>query len=201
MAYIEDQDYQEPDFDYDADTSIDPHNLHEEVFGHSNKYYKYCAHASAMERRLKKAKERVKIIRSQLIKEAKEKSVGTQMDIEAYYRDDPKHKEARADEIHIEYEYNMAMNAIYALAHKKHMLEHSVTLYTSQYFAVPKTPIDVGSGGKRISDYESGKIVDRERQALKEETDRRREKQTPQEGRKRGAPVKTERSKPKFQRN
>lgn len=139
------------DFDFETDLELDPMSLDVEWIDQSKLYMQYaeaCAHAVKMEQ---KKHERVKTIRSELILEANEggeKLIGikpTVSTIEAWYRIQPKYKEAKKEWHEAEYSANLFKSALTALTNKKVALENLVRLWLGEYFSGPKTPRDIES--------------------------------------------------------
>lgn len=94
------------------------------------------------------AEEELKVIRSELIRDANDDPEGTcgkakpnAGDIEAYYRNHPDHKEAKKELIDLQYELDMAEIAKNEISFtRKLALENLVKLHAQQYFAGPKVP-------------------------------------------------------------
>lgn len=148
------------DLDYKNDKAIDPDNLHEENFRQPSIYDKYATHATEMEKSAKRAGEKVKTIRSQVLLAAKRNNPKlTAAELEATYRVDPDYIDAVEEKIEAEYEQSMAMNAVWTMGQKRHSLERANELFLGNYFAAPREPKKV-KPGKRIAE-----IKDRSREA------------------------------------
>lgn len=137
--------------DYQKDVSIDESSLDLEWLDQPSLMMKYGSHRAGLIRELDQAEENIKIIRSDLIRKANldpDKYLGegikpTAPVVEAFYRNNPKHKEAKQKYIDLQYEVNMAWVATNAIDAKKVSLENLVKLHGQQYFAGPKMPRDL----------------------------------------------------------
>lgn len=138
-----------PDLNFEKDLAIDLDNLHEEWRSHARTRYNYACEVSHLERATKKAHENAKVVRSKLIKEAKEKGAGNATLQEAYYRDHEDHTQAKDTQINAEYDLSMAWNALNAFDNRKSALENEVKLWSRNYFATP-TEHRSAEPGKRI---------------------------------------------------
>lgn len=128
-------------FDFEQDLQINPDELDVEWLGQASLHMRYGKASSEANRKLKNAEQHVKVIRSQLIKEAKEtipKCTDTMA--EAFYRDHPRHKKAKEDAIEAEYEANLLQNAVFSCSQRKTALEELVRLFSLGYFAGPSEP-------------------------------------------------------------
>ena len=151
------------EFNFEEDMAVDPNMLDEEWLQHPQLYMKYVKASAFFKKKAAKAHEKVKIVRSELIKESK----GTAQEKEAYYRTHPKHIAAKEEFIEAEYEASIAEGAIFALAHRKSELENLVKLYMSEYFSTPREPKQLIDPGKRISEkaQEERQILNKARPA------------------------------------
>lgn len=129
------------ELNYDTDTQTDLFNLHLEWVRQSSLMMQYGKEAALAKKKMQVTHERVKVIRSSLIKSIKKlKPNLTQQQVEAYYRTHPRHKKAKKKHIDAEYTYNMILAAIDSLRHKKSGLEDLVRLHGQQYFSDPNIP-------------------------------------------------------------
>ncbi len=137
---------------YEQDLAIDIHDLAREWLYQPLLFMKYSEELAKARKRLAFQEEKIKVIRSELIKEASNKSEGGKSaDLrEAYYRTHPKHKEAKEKEIELAYEVNILESAVFAFNQRKVALENDVKLLIAQYFAGPKEPQTLPAG-KRFS--------------------------------------------------
>jgi len=127
----------ERSFDLKKDIEINLNDLHTEWKNHSGTRYEYAGEVSHLEKVVKKTQEKVKVLRSRLLKEAKEAKL-TSADLrESYYRDHEDHINAKGEQIEAEYELSMAWNALKALDDRKNALENEVRLWSSNYFSTP----------------------------------------------------------------
>ena len=140
----------EKEFDFENEIAIDLDNLHEDWRSHAQVRYKYASEVSHLDRVAKKAHEHVKVVRSRLIKEAKELKL-TSADLrEGYYREHEDHISAKNEQIDAEYELSMAWNALNAFDDRKPALENEVKLWTRNYFSSPTEERQI-EPGKSIS--------------------------------------------------
>ncbi len=157
---------------YEKDMRIDETALDIEWLDQVELAMKYGKLYAQAEQDLTTAEEEVKVIRSELIKEANEdpdKYLGegikpTGPNIEAYYRTHKRHKDIKQEIIELQYELNMTEVAKNEVSFtRKAALENLVVLHGQQYFAGPKVPraitserekreqqkrVDKGVGGK-----------------------------------------------------
>lgn len=135
--------------DYEKDLAIDPDQLDIAALEQTNLAMRYSKEAAHYERVAKKAHERVKTLRSQLIKEANEdpdevlgKGIkATGPNVEAYYRDHPEYKQAKIALIESEYDRDLATEAAKHISfQRKNMIEVLAQLLQAEYFAGPSIP-------------------------------------------------------------
>ena len=153
------------DLNFENDLALDLDDLHEEWRSHAQIRYKYASEVAWLEKEKQKAHEKVKVVRSQLIKEAKEAKLSSADLREAFYREHEDHQKARNDQIEVEYELAMAWNALTAFDNRKEALENEVKLWTRNYFAAP-TEERMAEAGKRIQDIEQEEKVDKQRVSI-----------------------------------
>lgn len=150
------------DLNFENDIAIDLDRLHEEWQTHAQLRYKYAKHISYLEKVVKKAHEKVKVVRSQLTRDAMKDSKGccgidkapTAPLIEAYYRTHPEHEAAKTELIDAEYNLSMAWNSVKAFDDRKNSLENEVKLWTRNYFATP-TEERMVDGGKKFIEMQN----------------------------------------------
>ncbi len=137
--------------EYKNDIDIDPDALDIEWMNQSNLFYKYSAKAVKLTKAVADQEENVKRIRSDIILEiieSGEKATGPV--IEATYRTDKRHKQAKEKLIELEYERDMAEIDVNAINyHKKPGLENLVKLVIAGYNAMPKVPRALGEELKK----------------------------------------------------
>lgn len=145
--------------DIEADLAIDPNNLAEEWLRHPALFYHYSKGYAEAKKKASIYGERVKVIRSQLLKKARgdpKKHLKTAKpnagDLEAYYRDHEDHKEAKEKLIEAEYQRDLYESIIYAFIHRREALEGMVELYKLKWFAGPFEPQELREGKRLISD-------------------------------------------------
>jgi len=134
---------------YEKDMRIDETALDIEWLDQVELAMKYGKLYSQCKKELEEAEEEIKVIRSELIKEANEdpdKYLGdgtkpTGPNVEAYYRTHKRHKDIKQEIIDLQYEVNMAEIAKNEVSFtRKAALENLVTLHGQQYFAGPRVP-------------------------------------------------------------
>ena len=134
---------------YQKDMRIDETALDIEWLDQAELAMKYGKLYSEAKQELEEAEEEIKVLRSELIKEANEDSdkfLGedvkpTGPNVEAYYRTHKEHKEAKQNIIDLQYEVNMTEIAKNEVSFtRKAALENLVTLHGQQYFAGPRMP-------------------------------------------------------------
>ncbi len=152
-------------FDFENEIFINLDDLHEEWRSHAGKRKKYADEVTHLEKVKQKAHEKVKVVRSQLIKEAKEAKLSSADLREAFYREHNDHKVAKDNQIEAEYELGMAWNALIAFDDRKYALQDEVKLWIKNYFATPREERMV-EGGKRIDDSIKGEKVEKHRKGI-----------------------------------
>lgn len=161
------------ELNFEQDNAIDLDDLHEEWRKHPGIRKKYADEVSYLEDVMKKAHERLKVVRSRLIKEAKTNG-NTSADLrEAYYRDHQDHIDAKEENIEAEYNLSMAWNALKAFDDRKIALENEVKLWTNDYWAAPREKRMVESG-KGIKTENNGKVEGKQRASLKQKARKRK---------------------------
>ena len=162
-----------PELNFEEDKAIDLDDLHMEWAKQGQKRKKYADEVSYLEDVMKKSHEKVKVIRSKLILEAKKEGYGNATLQEAYYRNHDDHKEAKKEILINEYNLSMAWNALNAINDLKPALENEVALWKGNYFATPREERMVESG-KMISKEIAGEKVETHRTEINQR--RRRKK-------------------------
>ncbi len=139
---------------YEKDMRIDETSLDIEWLDQVELAMKYGKLYAQAEKELTASEEEVKVIRSELIKEANEdpdKYLGegikpTGPNVEAYYRTHKRHKDIKKEIIELQFELNMTEVAKNEVSFtRKAALENLVTLHGQQYFAGPKVPRTITS--------------------------------------------------------
>jgi hypothetical protein len=163
---------------YEEDVKIDETALDVMWLNHGSLAVRYARQAAHMRKLAKQAEDRVKVVKSELIRKANEdplatthKDKPTAADIEAYYRTHPDHKEAKEAWIEAEYQADYAGQVQMEMAvGRKAALENLVTLHGQQYFAGPSVPRDLSrEAAKRnrqdASDDAVGKAMTRHKRS------------------------------------
>jgi hypothetical protein len=136
---------------YEKDLRIDADALDLEWIGQATLSMKYVKHFAQCRKRLTNAEENIKVIRAELIQKANsdpvrfcKKEKPNAADIEAYYRNHPRHKEAKDEWVEAQYEFTMAEGAKNEFSFtRKAALENMVTLHGQNYFAGPSMPLNL----------------------------------------------------------
>lgn len=136
---------------YARDLKIDENNLDVEWLEQPELAYRYGAAAAEARRKANFLHEKVKVLRSLLIKAVNEdpegtigKSKPTASDIESYYRADEEHQQLKQELIQAEFDAEMAELAKAEICWtRKTALENLVKLHGQQYFAGPAIPRDL----------------------------------------------------------
>ena len=137
--------------DYQRDIQIDDTALDVEWLDQASLAMRYSIHWARCKRRVTEAEEKIKIIRAELIAEANADPVGccnkdkpNAADIEAFYRNSKRHKQAKEVWVQAQYDLDMAEVAKNEISFtRKAALENLVKLHAQQYFAGPKVPRDL----------------------------------------------------------
>lgn len=170
------------DFNYEEDLRIDPDALDVEWLEQPGLYMKYCRASAQAQKEWKEAEQRVKVIRSQLIKEAETvlpKATAPKM--EAFYRDHPKHQQAKQEAIEAEYRANLLQNAVFAFNQRKTALEKLVALASMNYFAQPTEPRNLSEEYRGRMDTAKETAHEKTQDRIKNGMQRRRSTRAPVE--------------------
>lgn len=137
---------------YENDMYIDENALEQEWLDQAELALKYGRHWAKCIKRLTLAEENVKLVRSELIKEAHEnpeKYLGEGINptgpvVEAYYRNHKLHKEAKQEIVEAQFKANVADIAKNEISFtRKAALENLVRLHGQEYFAGPSMPKNI----------------------------------------------------------
>lgn len=134
------------ELNFREDMTIDEGALDVEFLRHPSLVRKYSEELEYCNDRLKRAEQKLKLVRSELILEAKSGEVRdlgakpTDMVVEAYYRTHPKHIDAKEDYLDAARDAEAAYNAVFGLRVKKDILENLVKLMLANYFSAPTEP-------------------------------------------------------------
>ena len=137
---------------YEKDITIDESALDVEWLNQPTLAIKWGRHWSQCKKELAQAEEEIKVIRSELVKEANEdpdKYLGkgvkpTNPNVEAYYRTHKNHRECKQKIIDLQFELDNADVAKWEFStSRKSALENLVKLHGQQYFAGPSVPRDL----------------------------------------------------------
>lgn len=130
--------------DYENDVNIDINSLDKEWLDLPFLLAEYGERCANAKRKMLKAEEKVKTIRSEIILDvARNPDVlgpnvkPTAPNIEAYYRDHPDHQDAKDELINSTHNHEVIQSAVFALQAKKQALENLVKLHGMDYFSEP----------------------------------------------------------------
>lgn len=146
------------EYDFESDITINPDELDIAALEQSNLAMKYSRLTADAERAAKKAHEKVKVLRSQLVKDVSndpERLLGkgqkaTGVLIEAYYRDHPDYKAAKKELVEAEYQRDIMKAASDHVAfQRKKMIEILAQLLQAEYFSSPSVPRDLSTEWKK----------------------------------------------------
>lgn len=141
----------EEEFDYENDLHIDPDFLDAEFLNHPLVFMKYAKASARANKEAREAEERVKTLRSELIRDAKESGEKyTETTLEAYYRNDEDYQAAKQDWIDKTYHADILNNAVFAFQARKTALENLVRLHGQEYFSSPQEPHDLSEAAENL---------------------------------------------------
>lgn len=134
--------------DYKNDVKIDPTSLELEWLDQAELAVDYGKEWSVIKKKVALLDEKIKVLRSKLIREAWEfperclkQPKGSIQTVEAYYRNDKKHKKLKQEWIEAQEELDLVEVAKNEIAFtRKSALENMVKLYVANYFAGPTVP-------------------------------------------------------------
>lgn len=139
------------ELNFEEDIKIDENELDVELLEQGEIALKYIREATNARKRAKKAEERTKTVRSELINEANEdpentvgKAKPNAQDIEAYYRNHSRYQQAKKKEIEAQEEADFAEMARWEISYgRRKSLELLVQLHGQAYFAGPPVTRDL----------------------------------------------------------
>ena len=143
--------------DYEKDIEIDHNALDVEWLGQPNLLMRYSRMASDAQRRADLAAEKVKVVKSKLIKAVSEnpeeylgKVKPTVQAIEAFYHSHEDYIAAKEEHIEAVYELNLLQAAVSAIHQRRTALENLVKLMSMEYFIGPRTPRDIDAEMREV---------------------------------------------------
>ena len=171
---------QRPEFDFDNDVAIDLDNLHEEWARHAQTRKNYADEVAHLERVIKQQKKLIEN-KSAKLKEATGKLIlsikklDPKMTVQQVDATVAGHKQiqpeindlsdAQDKLIDLEYDLNMAKNALKSIDLKGTSLENEVSLWKGNYFATPREQRDTVAG--KIMDKEiQGRTAQKQRKNI-----------------------------------
>ena len=160
--------YEKFELDPETDIAVNPDDLDVEWLRQSSLFQKYGKASADAEKRVKMAIQNIKVVRSELIKEASTiLDKPTDSNKEAYYRTHPRHQDAKQELIDAEYERDLLVSAKSAIYMKKSALENLVKLAVLGWFSAPVAPRTFEELSKKMEEYESNAVNKKVREATK----------------------------------
>jgi len=165
---------EDAEFNYEADLRIDPDFLDAEFLNHPALFMKYAEQSAKANKLAKEAEERVKTLRSELVKNANEdpdtylgKGVKpTAPVVEAFYRTDEDYQEAKQEMIDAQYDADMLTNIVFAFQARKLTLENLVRLQGQNYFSSPQEPRDLPDAVERLEEIKKKSVQTKVKQRM-----------------------------------
>ena len=129
---------------YEKDLTIDKHRLDEEFVQQPVRFMEWAALAAEADAKAKRAAEKVKTIRSEIIITAAREGIPdvpkpTGLQIEAYYRTNLEYKEAKKEMIDAEETAALLQDAAWAFRQRKNGLEKLAELHLAGYYSDRKS--------------------------------------------------------------
>lgn len=158
-------------YNFEHDVAINVHKLDRCWLEQPTLMMRYGELQADADRVAKRAKEKVKTIRSEITLVAARDGIPgvdkpTGGVIEAHYRDNEEYKEAKSEMIDAEHTASILKHAVDALRNRRDALSNLVTLLLAGYFSSPKEP--KGSEyGKEADSKQSQRVDERARRKLK----------------------------------
>ena len=154
---------------YEKDIKIEETALDIEWLDQAALSLRYGKYFAECKRNLSNAQEKIKVIRSELVKEVNEdpegccnKSKPNAGDIEAYYRNHKDHRAIKEKIIELQYELDIAEVAKNEVSFtRKAALENLVRLHGQQYFAGPSVPRNLEEEVEKRQDRSNSKVGSR----------------------------------------
>ena len=141
------------DFDFESDVKIDPNFLDAEFLQHPGRFLKYSLAAAKANKALRLAEERVKTVRSIIVRREKESNPKhTETTLEAAYRVNPEYREAKSDYVDASFKADTFNNVVFVMQARKAALENLVRLHGQGYNSTPEEPRDLPEASKRLSE-------------------------------------------------
>lgn len=138
------------DLNYKEDLYIDEANLDVEYLEAGTLTAKYGEYLAQCRDKQKRADQNVKLIRSELIDKANRKPMRylklakpTIDTVNAFYRNNKRHQQAKEELMDAEFELEMAQIAFDEIKGRKHAIRGLAELYAANYFAGPAVAIDL----------------------------------------------------------
>lgn len=162
------------DLDPEEDFPINPEELEIECIRQPSLYFQYARAAADGERLAKDAEEKVKQVRSELIKEAWEDPEGclgmkkaTKDTVEAYYRTHEDYIEAKGELIQAEYERDVLNGAKWSVSGRKDSIAGLIKLAVMGWYASPDSPRSLEDLQERMDDRRDIEVNNKVRSASK----------------------------------
>ena len=151
-----------PEFNYDEDVAIDPDNILEEWLQLSSQFFNYARAIADIEKEVQQIWEVKKVIKAQLVAEAKKNGAKNDADREAYYRPHPNYQKATQDLIDIQHERDLITAARDSFYRKEKGLEGaSVILMKTEMYMEGRKDIQIPGGKRMVSILKEKKTTER----------------------------------------
>ena len=150
------------EYNYDEDVAIDPDNILEEWLQLSSQFFNYARAIADIEKEVQQIWEVKKVIKAQLVAEAKKNGAKNDADREAYYRPHPNYQKATQDLIDIQHERDLITAARDSFYRKEKGLEGaSVILMKTELYMEGNKTLQVPGGKRMVSILKEKKATNR----------------------------------------
>ncbi len=146
------------DFDFENDISIDEDALDDEWLVQANLFWKYSQALVFARKELRDLHEEVKVTRSKIVKELKSDNKKiTGPEIEAGYRTDQRHIDAKEAMIEAEFKVDLLEVALNSIREKRYAISDLVKIKLGEMYGDPKD-IRLPNGGKFAEELKRRKV-------------------------------------------
>lgn len=136
---------------FEEDLKINKHRLDREFINHPLMQMRYGTLAAQASAEAKRAEERVKVIRSEIIIEILAKGdKPTGQVLEALYRTDKRHIKAKEEYVKVTETDELLQNAISAMRARRSSLENLAQLQAAGYYSSPRAPEGSALGSNEV---------------------------------------------------
>lgn len=153
------------EFDFEEDIKINPDYLDVEFLDFPEILAKYSKESARASKNAKLAEEKVKTIRSMVVKEEQEGTTKhNAVTLEAAYRLDDRYRAAKLEWVNATHYADQCMNLVFALQAKKQSLENLVKLSGQEYFAASDRGLDLSESAKLFREMKLKRTEDKIRE-------------------------------------